>query len=194
MFVILPSWSSLLSLVTASASSWMPNPNRSVSSLCLKEMTVGLGNSITFPNCMSSSDRSERSSSLTGNPSWEERRHCHTSIKRIIMRRRDKRSQSRNRVNVLVSSPSLSGVYPMLQNQSLGHPWQMTASAGLQEHRGPCPSPPLCLGLLSSCSVVEMVALLKSESQRWQQQVGLGTRQLLKPPSVLWSGSQIWNV
>lgn len=81
----------------------------------------------------------------------------------------------------------------MLQTQSLGHPWQTRASAGLQEHRGPCPSHQLCVGLLSSCSVVERVVLLESESERWQQ-VGLSTLQFLKPSSFSWSELQIWNV
>lgn len=80
----------------------------------------------------------------------------------------------------------------MLQTQSLGHPWQTRASAGLPEHRGPCLSHQLCVDLLSSCSVVESVVLL--ESERWQQQVGLWTPQFLKPPSFSWSESQIWNV
>lgn len=69
-FFVLPSWSSLLSLA-AGASSRMPSPNKSVSSLRLNEMMVGLRTSVTFSTCGSSSDRSERSSSLTGNASWE---------------------------------------------------------------------------------------------------------------------------
>lgn len=69
--VDLPSCSSLLSLA-AGAWSRRPRPNRSASSLCLKEITVGFRGSGAAANCVSSSEMSDRSSSLTGNMSWRE--------------------------------------------------------------------------------------------------------------------------
>lgn len=66
---ILPSCSSLLSLV-AEGSSWMPRPKRSVTSCCLKEITVGFTGFGTLADCKSSSERSDRSSSLAGNVLW----------------------------------------------------------------------------------------------------------------------------
>lgn len=67
LILLLPSCSSLLSLAAA-GSSWIPRPNRSVSSLCLKEITVCFWTSAAFAaNCTSSSERSESRSSRTGN-------------------------------------------------------------------------------------------------------------------------------
>jgi hypothetical protein len=63
-----PSCSSLLSLAAA-GSSPKPSPNRSVSFLCLKEMTAGLRVTAPLAGRTSSSDRSDRSSALTGNTS-----------------------------------------------------------------------------------------------------------------------------
>lgn len=52
----------------------MPRPNRSASSLGLKEITVGFSGSGAVTAGMSSSERSDRRSSLSGNVSWGEPR------------------------------------------------------------------------------------------------------------------------